>query len=191
MAESVSGRYMKLAEAAAYLGITEAALRNRISRGQLPLIRDGRRISFDRLALDRHMQGRRTPITDPPPTPTPTREHGHRAHIREADVSERVEPDESQPVNRQSKLHRVPHLERQRGGATPNKPPADANASPSKMGRPAMFKKPLPKTITMSERAWKLLNAEADKLGVSRSDVVELCIIRVLGRKRLNPRGRG
>ena len=45
-----------------------------------------------------------------------------------------------------------------------------------------MFKKPLPKTFTMSEDVWKLLDAEADKLGVSRSDVLALCVRRVLGR---------
>jgi excisionase family DNA binding protein len=52
-------RYFATKEAAEYLGTTPAALRKRVERGEIPYIRDGRRLRFDRLDLDAHMRARR------------------------------------------------------------------------------------------------------------------------------------
>ncbi len=52
----VEARYMTLREAAAYLSLTEKALRRRVERRQIPFTRIGRSVRFDRRALDRLMQ---------------------------------------------------------------------------------------------------------------------------------------
>jgi excisionase family DNA binding protein len=58
-------RYLNVLMAAAYLGMTVDAVRDRIRRGRIPFIRDGGRIRFDRLALDRHMQRGRIDRREP------------------------------------------------------------------------------------------------------------------------------
>jgi excisionase family DNA binding protein len=51
-------RYLSLREAASYLSLSKAALYLRIHRRTIPFIKDGGRVRFDRLALDRHMRER-------------------------------------------------------------------------------------------------------------------------------------
>jgi excisionase family DNA binding protein len=45
-------RWMTIDQAASYLDTTPKAIRRRADRGRLPIIRDGRRMYVDRLALD-------------------------------------------------------------------------------------------------------------------------------------------
>jgi excisionase family DNA binding protein len=45
-------RWLTIDETAAYLGITAKAIRRRVDRGRLPIVRDGRRLYVDRTALD-------------------------------------------------------------------------------------------------------------------------------------------
>lgn len=54
-------RYLGVADAAAYLGTSERALRNRVHRRTIPHIKDGKRLLFDVRDLDRHMAERRIP----------------------------------------------------------------------------------------------------------------------------------
>lgn len=42
--------------AAAYLSLTKKALYHRVSRREIPFIKQGRRVLFDRYALDRWME---------------------------------------------------------------------------------------------------------------------------------------
>ncbi len=57
----MTARYLTTAEAATYLGYTVTALRHKVARLEVPFIRDGRNIRFDRLELDAHMAARRIP----------------------------------------------------------------------------------------------------------------------------------
>jgi excisionase family DNA binding protein len=54
----IEPRYMSVAQAAQFLGLSEAALRNRVARGQVPFLRDGRSIRFDKLQLEKHMKSK-------------------------------------------------------------------------------------------------------------------------------------
>ena len=45
-------RWLSVDQAAAYLGTTAKAIRRRVDRGRLPIVRDGRRVYVDRAALD-------------------------------------------------------------------------------------------------------------------------------------------
>jgi excisionase family DNA binding protein len=56
-------RYLSTKEAAEYLGTTPAALRKRVERSELPHIKDGRRLRFDRFDLDAHMRAHRIDAT--------------------------------------------------------------------------------------------------------------------------------
>jgi excisionase family DNA binding protein len=49
-------RWLSVAEAAAYLGITETALRARVKRGRVPVKHHGRGVVVDRVALDREIE---------------------------------------------------------------------------------------------------------------------------------------
>jgi hypothetical protein len=49
-------RWLSALEAAAYLGISESALRARIKRGRVPVRHHGRSIVIDRVALDREIE---------------------------------------------------------------------------------------------------------------------------------------
>ena len=49
-------RWLSVAEAAAYLGITEVAVRSRMKRGRVPLKHHGRSVLIDRVALDREIE---------------------------------------------------------------------------------------------------------------------------------------
>ncbi len=49
-------RYLTLRDAAAYLSLTEKALRHRVDRREVPFCRLGRSLRFDRQALDRLMR---------------------------------------------------------------------------------------------------------------------------------------
>jgi excisionase family DNA binding protein len=46
-------RWMRVPEAAAYLGCTEVALRSQIKRDRVPIRHSGRTVLIDRVALDR------------------------------------------------------------------------------------------------------------------------------------------
>jgi len=48
-------RYLTYRDAAVYLGATVDALKKRVERGELPVIRNGRSVRFDRHDLDQHM----------------------------------------------------------------------------------------------------------------------------------------
>jgi excisionase family DNA binding protein len=48
-----SKRWLTVAETAAYLGISEAAVRARIKRKRIPVRHSGRSLVIDRVALDR------------------------------------------------------------------------------------------------------------------------------------------
>lgn len=48
-------RYLTTTTAAAYLGRTEAAIRGLVRRGEIPCVRIGRRVQFDKERLDRWM----------------------------------------------------------------------------------------------------------------------------------------
>lgn len=48
--------YLNVAQAAAYLGRTPKAIRMLVYRGEIPTIRVGRRVQFDRERLDRWME---------------------------------------------------------------------------------------------------------------------------------------
>jgi excisionase family DNA binding protein len=52
-------RYLTYRDAATYLGTTPAALRKRVERGEIPHIKDGRRVRFDRFDLDAYMRTHR------------------------------------------------------------------------------------------------------------------------------------
>ena len=47
-----ASRWLTVEQAAEYLGTTSKAVRRRIDRGRLRIVRDGRRVYVDRLALD-------------------------------------------------------------------------------------------------------------------------------------------
>jgi excisionase family DNA binding protein len=47
------GRYLTVDACAMYLGRTSKAVRRLVERGELPCIRLGRRVQFDRVAVDR------------------------------------------------------------------------------------------------------------------------------------------
>jgi excisionase family DNA binding protein len=47
------GRYLTVSECARYLGRSAKAVRRLVERGELPCVRLGRRLQFDRVALDR------------------------------------------------------------------------------------------------------------------------------------------
>jgi excisionase family DNA binding protein len=49
---STLSRWFTVEQAAAYLGVSAKAVRGRIGRGRLPVVRDGRRVYVDRQALD-------------------------------------------------------------------------------------------------------------------------------------------
>jgi excisionase family DNA binding protein len=51
-------RYLTLKQAANYLSLSPQALYLRIHRRTIPFIKDGTRVRFDRLALDRFMRER-------------------------------------------------------------------------------------------------------------------------------------
>jgi len=54
-------RYMKTREAANYLGLAENTLaKNRAGVGDIPYIRVGGSIRYDRIALDQYMQSKRS-----------------------------------------------------------------------------------------------------------------------------------
>jgi hypothetical protein len=64
MAQGLAQRYANVHDAAAYLGITESALRCRIGRGQVPYIKeDSGRLVFDFYELDRYLSQRARPGT--------------------------------------------------------------------------------------------------------------------------------
>jgi excisionase family DNA binding protein len=48
-------RYASVREVALYLGVTETAVRQKVKRGSIPFIRDGRSIRFDLTDVDRYM----------------------------------------------------------------------------------------------------------------------------------------
>jgi excisionase family DNA binding protein len=48
-------RWLTVREAANYLGISEIAVRRRIGRGRIPIVRQGRSVLVDREALDREL----------------------------------------------------------------------------------------------------------------------------------------
>ena len=52
-------RYLTVREAALYIGVSEAGMRQRIHRGTIPFIRDGRNIRLDVHELDRYMAQRK------------------------------------------------------------------------------------------------------------------------------------
>jgi excisionase family DNA binding protein len=51
-----SKRWLTVPEAAAYLGISEVAVRARIKRGRIPVKHNGRSVLVDRVALDREIE---------------------------------------------------------------------------------------------------------------------------------------
>jgi excisionase family DNA binding protein len=51
----VNSRYLDVKAAAEYLGRSEGAIRHLVERRQIPFIRQGGRVFFDRLSLDRWM----------------------------------------------------------------------------------------------------------------------------------------
>ncbi len=53
---ALASRYLTLRDAAAYLSLTEGALRHRVERREVPFCRLGRSLRFDRQALDRLMR---------------------------------------------------------------------------------------------------------------------------------------
>lgn len=55
-------KYLTVREAAAYIGCTEAAMRQRVKRGTIPFIRDRRTIRFDVHDIDRYMAKRRVQL---------------------------------------------------------------------------------------------------------------------------------
>jgi len=50
---------MSASELAQYLGCTETSVRQRVKRANIPFIRDGRRIRFDREDIDRYLAARK------------------------------------------------------------------------------------------------------------------------------------
>lgn len=56
---TMTPRYLDVSAAAAYLGITETALRTRVHRGTMPFIREHGRLRFDTKDLDRLMEAHR------------------------------------------------------------------------------------------------------------------------------------
>lgn len=55
-AQETEGRYLRIRQAAAYLGLAEKTLYRMVEERRIPHIRKGRTIFFDRVALDRWMQ---------------------------------------------------------------------------------------------------------------------------------------
>ena len=53
--EHAGKRWMTVAGCAEYLGISEVAVRRRITRGRIPTVRQGRSVLIDREALDREL----------------------------------------------------------------------------------------------------------------------------------------
>jgi excisionase family DNA binding protein len=53
----VQKRLLTVKEAAAYLGRSESAIYHLIGRREIPVIRHGRHVRLDRLALDRWLEG--------------------------------------------------------------------------------------------------------------------------------------
>lgn len=49
-------RWLNVKECAGYLGISETAVRRRISRGRIPVRRQGRSVVVDRAALDAEIE---------------------------------------------------------------------------------------------------------------------------------------
>lgn len=49
-------RYLSVETASAYLSLSRKAIYHRVSRREIPFIKRGRRVMFDRLVLDRWMQ---------------------------------------------------------------------------------------------------------------------------------------
>lgn len=57
-------RYLSVRAAATYLGRTPRAIYHLVERGQIPCIRRGRRVFFDRVELDRWMVSGATSATE-------------------------------------------------------------------------------------------------------------------------------
>jgi excisionase family DNA binding protein len=49
-------RWLTVAACASYLGVSETAVRRRITRGRIPVRRQGRSVLVDREALDRELE---------------------------------------------------------------------------------------------------------------------------------------
>jgi excisionase family DNA binding protein len=60
---TIEPRYLDINGASAYLGRSDRALYNLVWRQAIPFIRRGRRVLFDRKALDRWMQEGRVCLT--------------------------------------------------------------------------------------------------------------------------------
>ncbi len=54
--QGTTARYLDISAASAYTSLSERALYHRVSRREIPFIKQGRRILFDRVALDRWMR---------------------------------------------------------------------------------------------------------------------------------------
>jgi excisionase family DNA binding protein len=61
---SATQRYLTIRDAATYLSLTERALYHRIDRRTVPFIKRGRRVWFDRVALDRWMRDGAVDLVD-------------------------------------------------------------------------------------------------------------------------------
>jgi len=59
-------RYMNAIEVARYLGCTETAVRQRVKRRDIPFIKDGSRIRFDKNDIDRYLARRKVDKQDEP-----------------------------------------------------------------------------------------------------------------------------
>lgn len=57
----VQRRLLSPADAATYLGVTEGAIRKMAYRRQLPFVKRGRSLQFDRVALDRWIDDHTVP----------------------------------------------------------------------------------------------------------------------------------
>jgi excisionase family DNA binding protein len=55
--ESAKKKWLSVKECADYLGISEMAVRRRITRGRIPVRHQGRSVLVDRVALDRQIDG--------------------------------------------------------------------------------------------------------------------------------------
>ena len=176
-------RYMTVAQAAEYLGMTESALRSRIKRGDVTFIRDGNRIRFDRLALDAYMRNRRVDRADA------SSRHAH------PDARQQTpRPDAARPtVSGTRSGDRAANPEKRSRATKAHRHPAKSGVSVARIaqareniGRPAIFDKPLTRTFMLSARAVALLSTAAKERGWSRSDLLEYCIVETLrpGAKR-------
>lgn len=56
LANERAKRWLTVKEAAEYLGVSEVAVRRRISRGRVPAKHQGRTLLVDRVALDRRIE---------------------------------------------------------------------------------------------------------------------------------------